>query len=148
MIDDFRDLLRELVAADAEFLVVGAHALSVHGVPRATGDLDVWVRPVPENATRVVTALRKFGAPVESLAIDARDFTLPDVVAQLGVPPYRIDLLTSISGVQFEPAWTERAYGEIAGVRVPVLGRQAFIQNKRATGRIKDLADLEALGES
>jgi hypothetical protein len=147
VIEDFGDLLRELVAVDATFLVVGAHALSVHGVPRATGDLDVWVRPDPENASRVMTALSRFGAPVEALGIDARDFTRPDVVAQLGVPPYRIDLLTSISGVDFDAAWTERVDGEIAGVRVPILGRKSFIRNKRATGRTKDLADLEALGD-
>jgi hypothetical protein len=147
MIDDFRDLLRELVAAGAEFLVIGAHALSVHGVPRATGDLDVWIRSTPENAERVMRALRSFGAPVEALGMDAGDFTRPDVVAQLGVPPYRIDLLTSISGVQFDDAWAERVHGEIAGVHVPVLGRQSFVRNKRATGRTKDLADLESLGE-
>jgi hypothetical protein len=148
MSDDFRDLLRELVAAGAEFLVVGAHALSVHGIPRATADLDIWVRPTQENAERVMTALRNFGAPLAALGIEARDFTRPDVVAQLGVPPYRIDLLTSISGVQFGDAWIERVHGEIAGVHVPVLGRQSFVRNKRATGRTKDLADLESLGDS
>jgi hypothetical protein len=147
VIDDFRDLLRELIAAGAEFLVVGAHALSVHGIPRATGDLDVWVRATPENATRVMTALSQFGAPVADLGIAAGDFTRPDVVAQLGVPPYRIDLLTSISGVDFDSAWADRVYGTIADVPVPVLGRRSFVLNKRATGRTKDLADLESLGE-
>ena len=148
MIDDFGDFLRELVAAGTEFLVVGAHALSVHGIPRATGDLDVWVRPSPDNASRVMTALSQFGAPVADLGIDAEDFTHADVVAQLGIPPYRIDLLTSISGVDFESAWAERVYGTIAGIRVPVLGRRSFVLNKRATGRTKDVADLESLGEA
>lgn len=147
MIDDFADFLRELVAARVEFLVVGAHALSVHGIPRATGDLDVWIRPIPDNAERVVAAITRFGAPVDALGISAADFSRPDVVAQLGVPPYRIDLLTAISGVDFDSAWAERAEGNIAGVHVPVLGRASFILNKRATGRTKDLADLEALGE-
>lgn len=147
MIDDFRDMLRELVAARVEFLVVGAHALSVHGVPRATGDLDVWIRAEPENAKRIMKALISFGAPVDDLAIGVEDFVRADVVAQLGLPPYRIDLLTSISGVDFEAAWAERAEGEIAGVRVPVIGRRSFVLNKRASGRKKDVADLESLGE-
>jgi hypothetical protein len=148
VIDDFRDLLRELLAARVDFIVVGAHALSVHGVPRATGDLDVWVRPEPGNAQRVVMALLRFGAPIEDLGIRADDFIRADVIAQLGVPPYRIDLLTSISGVDFETAWSERIESEIEGVRVPVLGRQSFVANKRASGRTKDIADLEALGEA
>lgn len=147
MIDDFTDFLRELVAADARFLVVGAHALSVHGIPRATGDLDVWIRRDPDNASRVMTALTRFGAPIEDLGITSEDFIRPDIVAQLGVPPYRIDILTSISGVGFEAAWADRVEAEIAGVRVPVLGRQSFVRNKRATGRTKDAADLESLGE-
>jgi hypothetical protein len=148
VIDDFRDFLRELVAAQVKFIVVGAHALSVHGIPRATGDLDVWVRPDADNASRLITALERFGAPTDDLGIAAQDFVKPDVVAQLGVPPYRIDLLTSISGVDFDTAWAERVDGEIAGVRVPVLGRRAFVANKRAVGRTKDSADLEALGET
>ena len=148
MIDDFSDFLRELVVADVTFVVVGAHALSVHGVPRATGDLDVWVRPDPENASRVMTALGRFGAPTDHLGIAAADFSRPNVVAQLGVPPYRIDVLTSISGVAFDFAWADRVEGDIAGVRVPVLGRRSFVLNKRATGRTKDVADLESLGEA
>lgn len=147
MIDDFRDFLRELVAAKAQFLVVGAHALSVHGIPRATGDLDIWIRPDAENASRLMMALERFGAPTEELKISAADFSKPDVVAQLGVPPYRIDILTSISGVDFDAAWGDHAMGEIAGVLVPILGRRAFVINKRAAGRTKDAADLEALGE-
>lgn len=147
MIDDFRDLLRELVGASVQFLVVGAHALSVHGVPRATADLDVWLRPDAENAARVMTALGKFGAPTRELGIVVEDFIRPDVVAQLGVPPYRIDLMTSVSGVDFDAAWSERVEGEVEGVRVPIIGRQSFVRNKRATGRTKDAADLESLGE-
>lgn len=147
MIDDFGDLLRELVEADVWFLVVGAHALSVHGVPRATGDLDVWVRPDHENAARVVAALARFGAPIQELGISADDFERPDIVAQFGIPPYRIDLLTTISGIDFDDAWADHVNGEIAGVTVPVLSRRAFVANKRASGRTKDRADLESLGE-
>lgn len=148
MIDDFRDFLRELMAANVRFLVVGAHALSVHGVPRATGDLYVWMRPDGDNAARLITALERFGAPTTELNISAADFSKPEMVAQLGVPPYRIDILTSISGVDFDAAWSDRTNGEIAGVLVPILGRRSFVINKRAAGRTKDTADLEALGES
>ena len=148
MIDDFRDFLRELMAANVQFLVVGAHALSVHGVPRATGDLDVWMRPDGDNAARLITALERFGAPTTELNISAADFSKPEMVAQLGVPPYRIDILTSISGVDFDAAWSDRTNGDIAGVLVPILGRRSFVINKRAAGRTKDSADLEALGES
>ena len=145
VIDDFSDVLRELVAAGARFLVVGAHALSAHGVPRATVDLDIWVRPDEANARLVYDALARFGAPLESLEVSPADLTRPDVVAQFGLPPYRIDVLTSVSGLTFDAAWDDRIEGEVEGVRVPILGLASFIQNKRASGRRKDLADLESL---
>ena len=145
--DDFRDFLAELLKAGARFLVVGAHALSVHGVPRATVDLDVWIDATPDNARRVWAALVAFGAPVNTLQLRESDFTRPDMVAQLGLPPYRIDVLTGVSGVSFDEAWIERVEDDFAGIRVPFIGRSAFIRTKRATGRLKDLADLESLGE-
>ena len=104
MIADFRDVLTELVAADARFLVVGAHALSAHGVPRATVHLDIWVKPDPENAERVYHALARFGAPLDTLGATRSDFLKPDIVAQFGLPPRRIDILTSSSGVTFDAA--------------------------------------------
>jgi hypothetical protein len=125
--------------------VVGAHALAVHGVPRATADLDLWVEASETNAGLVVLALAKFGAPLSALGIRREDFSQPNLVAQLGLPPFRVDLLTSISGVAFDEAWADRVMAEIEGVEVPVLGREAFVANKRATGRKKDLADLDAL---
>ena len=140
---DFVDMLSALSEARADYLIVGAHALAAHGVPRATGDLDIWVRAEPENASRVWQALAAFGAPLTELSID--DLTNADVVFQIGVPPSRIDILTSISGVAFETAWDGRIEVEIEGVVVPVLGRDALIANKRATGRPKDLADVDAL---
>jgi hypothetical protein len=146
VIPDFHDVLAELVAAEARFLVVGAHALSAHGVPRATVDLDIWIAADVENATRVYRALAQFGAPLEALGVSVSDFTQPEMVTQFGLPPFRIDVLTSLSGVAFESAWQERIEGEIEGVRVPILGLEAFILNKRVSGRKKDLADLEALG--
>lgn len=144
---DFRDIVAELIRAEARFLIVGAHALGIHGVPRATADLDVWVEPTPENAARVWRALVAFGAPVGDLGIDELDLSRPDMVAQLGVPPYRIDLLTGISGVSFGEAWPSRIEEPFEDVRAPFIGREAFIRNKRASGRKRDLADLEALGE-
>lgn len=146
VIPDFRDVLQELLAANARFLVVGAHALSAHGVPRATVDLDIWVWPDPENAQRVFEALARFGAPLEALGVTTADFINPDNVAQFGLPPFRVDIMTSLSGVTFDAAWNERVEGKIEGVLVPIIGRDSFIKNKRASGRKKDLADLESLG--
>ncbi len=147
MNDDFRDILGFLLDAGARFLVVGAHALAAHGIPRATGDLDLWVEPTPENAARVWRALLAFGAPVEAMKLSPSDFHQPGVVVQIGVPPRRIDFLTEITGVGFAEAWSGRAEHEVAGRRVPFVGRQTLVKNKRAAGRLKDLADLEALGE-
>lgn len=146
MIPDFRDVLQHLIAAGVRFLVVGAHALSAHGVPRATVDLDIWVRPDSKNAQLVFEALARFGAPLDALGVTTSDFTSPDNVAQFGLPPFRIDIMTSISGVTFDAAWEERVEGKIEGVLVPIIGLQAFVQNKRASGRKKDLADIESLG--
>jgi hypothetical protein len=144
--DDFRDLLAALLAAGARFLVVGAHALAVHGVPRATGDLDVWIEADPDNARRVHGALVAFGAPVAAMGVTREDFIRPDQVVQIGLPPRRIDVLTAISGVPFEEAWPERVTHDVQGLAVPFIGRAALVKNKRAAGRAKDVADLEALG--
>jgi hypothetical protein len=130
------------------FIVVGARALAVHGVPRATQDLDVWVDPAPDNATNVWTALAAFGAPLEDLGVSRDDFVRPETVVQVGAAPNRIDVLTSIGGVEdFASAWNDRVEHEIGGTVVPFLGRTTVIRNKRASGRLKDLADIEALGE-
>lgn len=145
MNQDFVAMLSALHGVGAEFLVVGAHALAIHGRPRATGDLDLWARPTPENAERVWRALADFGAPLDSITVE--DLTRPDVVFQIGVAPRRIDILTSISGVEFSEAWGSRVTVPIGDLTVPVLGREALIANKRAVGRLQDLADLEALGE-
>jgi hypothetical protein len=142
---DFADLLAALRAAGAEYLVVGAYAMAFHGVPRATGDLDVLVRPTADNAERVWRALEDFGAPLEATGLTPADLATPGTVYQMGLPPRRIDLLTSISGVSFEEAWATRADLSIAGTIVPIIGRDALVRNKRATGRAKDLADLEIL---
>jgi hypothetical protein len=140
---DFRDMLSALSDAQAEFLLVGAYAVAVHGLVRATADLDIWVRPSEENAPRVWRAVARFGAPMES--IREEDFRAPGVVVQIGVAPRRIDLLTSIDGVDFDEAWRERTVVEIEGLRIPVLSRRHLILNKRAVGRPQDLADAARL---
>jgi len=147
MNDDFRDLLKALLETGVRFLVVGAHAMAVHGVPRATGDLDVWIAVDADNADRVAGALARFGAPLAAMGVSRADFLREDQVVQIGLPPRRIDVLTSISGVRFAEAWTGRVTHEVAGMAVPFLGRASLVANKRASGRAKDLADLEALGE-
>ncbi len=143
---DFRDMLLALNEVEAEYLVVGAYAVAAHGHPRATGDLDIWVNPNLQNAHRIYRALVIFGAPTHE--ITEEDFAVPSIVFQIGVPPGRIDLLTIVSGLTFESAWKSRLEMTIEGVRFPVLGRADLITNKRASGRIKDLADLDSLGES
>ncbi len=142
---DFAEMLSALSAAGAEFLVVGAYALAAHGTPRATGDLDIWVNPTVPNAQRVLEALTAFGAPLTDLTI--QDLTSSDTVFQIGVVPCRIDILSGISGVAFDDAWTRRVVVQIEGIDVPVIGRDDFVSNKRASGRPKDRLDLELLGE-
>jgi len=147
--DDWTDALAALLAEGARFIVVGAHAMAVHGVPRATQDLDIWIETTPENATRVWNALVRFGAPLEDLEITPDDFLRPDTVIQIGLAPNRIDVLTRITGVaDFDRAWTDRVEHDVAGHMIPFLGRAELVTNKRATGRLKDMADIEALGES
>ena len=143
---DFVEMLSALSDAGAEFLIVGAHALAAIGIPRATGDLDIWVRPTPENAARVLAALQRFGAPLFDLS--AQDLTRPDTVFQIGLEPSRIDILSGISGVEFDAAWARREVALFDGVRVSVICREDFVANKRASGRAKDLLDLALLDEA
>ena len=142
---DFSDMLSALSEEGVEYLLVGAYALAVHGHPRATGDIDIWVRPTPENAGRVLRAVARFGAPLRDLS--AADLSTPGTVFQIGVPPRRIDLMTSIDAVEFDAAWTGRLQARVGDRDVPVIGKSDLVRNKRATGRMKDRADLEALGE-
>lgn len=142
---DFKELLELFNATRVEYVIVGAYALAFHGVPRNTGDMDVFVRSTPENAARILDALRAFG--FASLDLSVGDFTEPDRVVQLGVPPVRVDLLTSLTGVDWDEVFSGRANGAYQGVPVAFIGREELVRNKRATGRTRDLADLEALGE-
>ena len=143
---DFAEMLRALSDAGTEFLVVGAHARAAYGEPRATKDLDIWVRPTPQNAARVWAALAEFGAPTHELT--PSDFSTPGIVFQIGVEPYRIDLRTEITGVTFDEAWANRIEAAFAGATYPVIGKREFIRNKRATGRLQDLADADHVERS
>jgi hypothetical protein len=140
---DFADLLQAFNAAGVDYLVVGAYAVALHARPRATGDLDVLVRPTRENASRVRHALAGFGAPVDDLSID--DLVSDDLIFQIGIAPIRVDVITAITGVSFEAAWAGRVSANLAGIDVNVIGRDELIANKRAAARPKDLADVEAL---
>jgi len=144
---DFVDFLAALLQTQARFLIVGAHALAMHGVPRATGDMDIWVDRQKDNADRVWRALVEFGTPVGALGLAFEDLLRPNTVIQIGLPPRRIDILTDVSGVSFDDAWEHRSVHTMNSLDIPFLGRQAFVQNKHASGRLKDLADIEALGE-
>jgi hypothetical protein len=142
---DFKELLESFNAHEVEYVIVGAYALAFHGVPRFTGDMDILVNRSQENVKRVLSALDDFG--FGSLGLKAGDFRKPDSVIQLGVSPVRIDILTSITGVTWREAYRGRETCYYGDVPVGFLGREQYIANKRALGRKKDLADLEALGE-
>ncbi|MDE2143775.1 MAG: hypothetical protein KGJ84_15310 [Elusimicrobia bacterium] len=139
---DFRDLLEAFVRRQVDFVVIGAFALAHHGHPRATGDLDLWVRPCPDNAARALAALKDFG--FESASLTADDF-LSGQVIQLGRPPVRVDLLSALDGVGAQRIWDEKAGAEVDGLSLFFLSRECLIANKRAVGRTQDMADIEAL---
>ena len=140
---DFNEFVELFVVNDVRFLVVGGYALAAHGYPRSTDDFDTWVWAQPVNAQKIVTCLNAFG--FGSLNLSVEDFMKSDQIVQLGYPPYRIDIITSISGVEFDEAWMNRMVVEIDGLQVPFIGREDLLRNKRATGRPKDLLDVEYL---
>ncbi|MEM9944309.1 MAG: nucleotidyltransferase [Planctomycetota bacterium] len=140
---DFKEMLFALSDAKIDFMLVGAYAVAAHGHPRATGDLDLWVRPDSETAPKVYRVLAEFGAPLHELTID--DLSRPGIVFQIGVEPSRIDILTAISGVEFDHAWANRLAVELDGIPLSVISRADLIVNKRACGRPKDIADAETL---
>lgn len=140
---DFRDRLLAFEDAEVDYFVVGAYALAAHGIPRATGDLDLWVKATQENAKRVLLALSKFGPPSESLTVE--ELATENLVFQIGISPRRIDIRTSITGVSFEDASQRPLNVELDGIQVRVLGRNDLIKNKEATARPQDLVDVEKL---
>ena len=141
--EDYREMLQKLSAEKVKFLLVGAYALAAHGYPRATVDLDLWVMPSPENAEAVLRALTHFGAPV--LDLTPQDLQDEGTVFQIGVAPRRIDIITAASGLQFDEAFKNAISLDVEGIQVHVLCIDDLIRNKKATGRMKDLADVEAL---
>ena len=142
---DFREFLELFNAKGVEYMIVGSYALAYYGAPRYTGDIDLFVRRTEVNAQRIICALNEFGFAFPNLTWN--DFVKDDTVIQLGVPPVRIDILTFLSGITWDTASNHKVPDEIDGVPVFVIGRDDYIVNKKASGRAKDVADLEALGE-
>ena len=140
---DLREFIESLNARNVEYLVAGAHAMAFHGYPRFTGDIDLFVNTTPENAERIEQAIYAFGFGATGLC--AADFLVPEQVIQLGVAPNRIDVMTFLSGITFEEAWAARQAGTLDGLPVFFLSKPMLIKNKRASGRTKDLADIEVL---
>ncbi len=141
--EDYKEMLQCLSDAGVDFLVVGAFAMAVHGRPRATGDMDLWVVPARDNARKVYAALARFGAPLDQ--VDETTFATPGVVFQIGVAPRRIDIVTAIDGVDFDDAQSDRCVIEMDGLTIPFIGKRDLIRNKRATGRPKDRLDADDL---
>lgn len=148
MNEDFIDILLAFEQEQVEYLLVGAFAVAANGAPRFTGDLDLWTRPSPENAVRVLRALVRFGAPIVAHGLIEDDLSKPGAVYQMGLPPRRIDVLTTIDGVSFDEAWNNRLVAQVGDLQLPFLGLTTLVKNKRATGRTKDLLDIELLRES
>lgn len=140
---DYKEILSLLLENNVSFLLVGAYALAVHGYPRATGDIDIFVKPDHENAIRVFHSLAQFGAPLSNITSD--DFKKEDTILQIGVAPRRIDIITTIDGLSFEEAASGKEVVTIEGLDIPVISRKNLITNKLATGREKDRLDAENL---
>ena len=142
---DFKDMLALFNDHKVDYIIVGAYALAYHGVPRYTGDMDILVRPDLENAQRILCVLHEFG--FGSLGLTVEDFASSDKVVQLGIAPVRVDIITSITGVSWKEVVAGQVVGTYGNIKVHYIGKEQFILNKRAIGRKKDLADLEAIGE-
>ena len=140
---DFVDFIELLNLHNVEYMVVGAHALAYHGRPRHTGDLDIWIKPSSENAAKMISVLNDFG--FNSLGLTTEDFLKENYVTQLGYPPLRIDILNSISGVEFNEAYENKIEGIIEDLMINFINVTEFIKNKEASGRKKDLSDIESI---
>jgi len=140
---DFKELFESFNAKKVEYVIVGAYALAHHGIIRATKDVDLYVRPSVENSERIMAALDVFGFRPEDL--NAKDFQKEGQILQIGYPPVRVDIITSIAGVTWEQVDAGKAAGEYGGEPVPFIGREEFIASKKATGRRRDLVDVEDL---
>ena len=141
---DFKEFIQSLNDNQARYLVVGGYAVALHGYPRYTKDIDIWIDMNPANAIRIIQALQQFG--FGSLGLKEQDFLEADTIIQLGYPPRRIDLLTTLPGVNFDACFSARVVVDIDGVPVNFIGLENLKKNKRATGRAQDIADIENLG--
>lgn len=140
---DFKDMLSCLKDEEAEFIIVGAYALAAHGFPRATGDIDIWIKNSSDNAQKVMRALVQFGAPTSNLT--EQDLTSPDMIIQIGVEPCRIDLITNISGVEFNQAWENKVSVAIDDLEIFILSKADLLRNKTVVNRDKDQGDISWL---
>lgn len=141
--DDYKEMLQCLNAEGVDYLLIGAYAMAAHGFPRATMDIDIWVKPSPENANAVWKALQRFGAPLGQITVE--DFTNDDIIFQIGVAPRRIDIITGVSALNFDETISRAIEVHVEGLKVLIPSVPDLITNKKATGRIKDLADVETL---
>lgn len=141
--DDYKEMLQCLNAEGVDYLLIGAYAMAAHGFPRATMDIDIWVKPSPENARAVWKAIRRFGAPLGQITVE--DFTNDDIIFQIGVAPRRIDIITGVSALNFDETISRAIEVHVEGLKVLIPSVSDLITNKKATGRIKDLADVETL---
>jgi hypothetical protein len=140
---DFRAILSAFTEEQVDFIVAGAYALAAHGLPRATGDIDPWMRMSTGNSRKIWKAFEVFGAPMKGL--QQEDFEKKDLIVQIGRPPRRINVITSVSGLDFDDAWKNRTIVEIEGLSISVLGREDLVRNKKVVGRPQDLADVKRL---
>jgi hypothetical protein len=141
--EDYKEMLQLLLEEQVDFIIVGAYALGTHGYPRATGDIDIWVKPNNINSKKLYKALARFGAPLDQIKMD--EFSVEGVNFQIGVIPRRIDIITKIDGVTYEEADEDKIIVEIEGLKIPVISLDKFIKNKLATGREKDELDIKIL---
>jgi predicted nucleotidyltransferase len=141
--EDYKEMLQALQDEDVKFILIGAYALAALGYPRASMDIDIWIMPSPENAQAVIRSLARFGAPLDD--IQKSDFETEGTVFQIGVEPRRIDILTTIDGLGFDDAYSQSIVSDIEGMQIHILSKDDMIVNKKASGRHKDLADVEML---
>jgi len=141
--EDYKEMLQILLEENVKFIVVGAYALGAHGFPRATGDFDIWIEPTAVNAKRVIRSLARFGAPLFN--VNEKNFTEEGIIFQIGVVPRRIDIVTTIDGVEFQSAYAKKLLVLVEGLNIPVLSVEDLIKNKESTGREKDALDAKML---
>jgi hypothetical protein len=141
--EDYREMLQLLLEEQVDFMIVGAYALGTHGYPRATGDIDIWVKPDLTNSKKLYKTLALFGAPLGGIKVD--EFSTEGIIFQIGVIPRRIDIITQIDGVTYEEADKDKITVEIEGLHVPVISQAKLIKNKLATGREKDALDIKTI---